>query len=114
MQKENAIINGFTNHNWNGITTKVFGMIAVGIVKNNSDPVGKLHLLPKDKVSKFELVNIIKAALGRQDITVNEFQAEFVIDRTLSTEHKDHINQIWKNAGFNQAPKISEMVNLGL
>jgi dTDP-4-dehydrorhamnose reductase len=114
MQKENAIINGFTNHNWNGITTKVFGMIAVGIVKNNSDPVGKLHLLPKDKVSKFELVNIIKEALGRQDINVNEFQAEFVIDRTLSTEHKDHINQIWKNAGFNQAPKISEMVNLGL
>lgn len=59
-QASDVSINGFTNHNWNGVTTKVFGMIAAGIIQNEIDPVGIVHLIPKDKVSKFELVNLIK------------------------------------------------------
>lgn len=113
-QSQHASINGFTNHNWNGVTTKVFGMISGGIIQNNLDPVGKFHLIPKDKVSKFELVNLIKNEIGRNDINVNEFKADVVIDRTLSTELTDLNIQIWESAGFKSAPTISEMVTLGL
>ena len=113
-QSQDVSINGFTNHNWNGVTTKVFGMIAAGVIQSNLDPVGKFHLIPKDKVSKFELVNMIKTELGRNDINVNEFKADVIIDRTLSTELTDLNIRIWESAGFKSAPTISEMVTLGL
>jgi dTDP-4-dehydrorhamnose reductase len=107
-------INGFTNHNWNGITTRVFGMIASGIIQSNLSPVGNFHLIPKDKVSKFELVNLIKGEIGRDDIKVNEFKAGVIIDRTLSSEFADLNARIWSAAGFITPPTISEMVKLGL
>ena len=113
-QRRDASINGFTNHNWNGITTKVFGMVAGGIIARNFTPIGKLHLLPKDRVSKFELVNLIKTELGRDDIVVNEFQARTIVDRTLSTELEEMNQKIWESAGFDSAPSISEMIKLGL
>jgi len=113
-QASEANINGFTNHNWNGVTTKVFGMIAVGIILKNLEPLGKFHLIPKDKVSKFELVNLIKNELDRNDIKVNEFEAKIIIDRTLSTELTDLNARVWESAGFDKPPTISEMVKLGL
>jgi len=113
-QSANASINGFTNHNWNGVTTKVFGMIASGIIQNKIDPVGKVHLTPNDKLNKLELVNLIKNELGRNDINVKEFKASIVIDRTLKSELPDLCNLLWKSAGFNNSPTISDMVKLGL
>jgi dTDP-4-dehydrorhamnose reductase len=113
-QLTDASINGFTNHNWNGITTKVFGKLSAGIIKNELAPVGGVHLIPKDRVSKFELVNLIKNELGRNDITVKEFEANIVIDRTLSTNQKELNSRLWQCAGFENPPTISEMINLGL
>ena len=113
-QAPDASVNGFTNHNWNGVTTKVFGMVAAGIVMKNHAPLGKFHLIPKDKVSKFELVNLIKQELDRTDIKVNEFAAKVIIDRTLSTELSDLNAQVWESAGFQTSPTISEMIKLGL
>jgi dTDP-4-dehydrorhamnose reductase len=109
-----ASINGFTNHNWNGVTTKVFGMICAGIVREKLDPVGGVHLIPKDKVSKFELVNLMKHELGRNDISVKEFEANIVVDRTLSTNQLNLNLHLWKSAGFETPPTISEMVKMGL
>ena len=113
-QTANASVNGFTNHNWNGVTTKVFGMVSAGIIRNKLAPVGGVHLIPKDKVSKFELVNLIKNELGRDDIEVKEFEASVVIDRTLSTELLELNSHLWDSAGFKNPPTISEMVKLGL
>lgn len=107
-------INGFTNHNWNGVTTKVFGMIAAGIIKNNIKPLGKFHLIPKNKVSKFQLVNLIKDEIGRHDLSVQEFEARGVIDRTLSSELINQNTLVWEKSGFFAPPTISEMIKLGL
>jgi len=109
-----ASVNGFTNHNWNGVTTKAFGMVAAGIVIKDLKPLGKFHLIPKDKVNKFELVNLIKKELDRSDIKVNEFEAKVIIDRTLSTELSNVNVQVWASAGFQTSPTISEMIKLGL
>lgn len=113
-QSPQASVNGFINHNWNGVTTKVFGMIAAGIIQENLNPIGKIHLIPKDKLNKLELVNLIKDELGRKDIDVKNFEASIVIDRTLSTELPDLNTLLWKSAGFKNTPTISEMVKLGL
>jgi dTDP-4-dehydrorhamnose reductase len=113
-QEPRAEIKGFTNHNWNGVTTKVFGMIAAGLILNKVDPVGKVHLVPRDKVSKYELVKMIKEELSRNDIAVSEFQAQMIIDRTLSTDLHNLNRHIWELGGFDKAPAISEMIKLGL
>jgi hypothetical protein len=89
-------------------------MVAAGIVMQNHAPLGKFHLIPKDKVSKFELVNLIKQQLDRSDIEVNEFEANVIIDRTLSTELSDLNARVWESAGFQTSPTISEMIKLGL
>jgi dTDP-4-dehydrorhamnose reductase len=113
-QALDSSVNGFTNHNWNGITTKVFGMVSAGIIRNKLAPAGGIHLIPKDKVSKFELVNMIKNELGRNDINVKEFRADVVVDRTLSTNLVEINLRLWESAGFKNPPTISEMVKLGL
>jgi len=113
-QKPNAVINGFVNHNWNGVTTKVFGNIVAGIVLREINPLGRFHLIPQDKVSKYELVKLIAEKLARQDLDVCEFQSEQIIDRTLSTEMIELNELVWKYAGFDTAPTILEMINLGL
>ena len=89
-------------------------MVAAGIVSRNLAPIGKIHLIPKDKVNKFELVNLIKSELGRDDIRVNKFEAKVIVDRTLSTDLEEMNRKIWKIAGFDSAPSISEMIKLGL
>jgi dTDP-4-dehydrorhamnose reductase len=113
-QGHGATINGFINHDWNGVTTKVFGKIVSGFVTQKTNPVGRMHLIPRDKVNKFELVSMIKQELGRNDIEVKKFEASTVIDRTLSTEFPELNKQIWEIAGFSSIPTISQMVKLGL
>jgi dTDP-4-dehydrorhamnose reductase len=113
-QQKNATVRGFTNHDWNGVTTKVFGRIVVGIIHQNIQPFGMVHLVPRDQVNKFELVNLIKGELGREDLRVNEFKSELLVNRTLSTVLSDLNELIWKSAGFAEPPRISEMIKLGL
>lgn len=113
-QPLDASINGFINHHWNGVTTKIFGMIVSGIVQNGLNPTGNFHLIPKDKVTKYELIKLTKSELGRNDISINQFEAAVVINRTLSTEFQDLNRKIWACAGFSVPPTISEMIQLGL
>ena len=57
-QKENSIINGFMNHTWNGLTTLTYSKLLLSIIKNKINIPNKIHLIPKNKVNKFELIQI--------------------------------------------------------
>ena len=49
-------VNGFTDHMWNGITTLNFAKIVDGMIKNNNFNTYTQHVLPRDEVSKYELL----------------------------------------------------------
>jgi dTDP-4-dehydrorhamnose reductase len=77
-------VKGFTNHFWNGVTTKQYTKILIQIIENDLYENGIFHVFSPQRVSKKELVEMIsrKFDLG---IKVNPFETEVAIDRTLST-----------------------------
>ena len=109
-QSRSATVRGYANHYWNGVTTLAFERIIQGIIKNNSFSPGTLHLIPKDQVSKFELLQILAELFGRKDIAISEFQAEIAVNRTLATLFPHKNEQLWLNAGYTEVPSIAELI----
>jgi dTDP-4-dehydrorhamnose reductase len=105
-----AKINGYTNHIWNGVTTLQFSQIVLGIIESNSFKEGIQHLIPKDTVSKYELINIIAGRFDRRDLSISKFRADYSIDRSLATNNLEQNLQLWQLGGYNEVPTIDEMV----
>lgn len=110
-QPRNATVSGFVNHRWNGIPAKHFGRIARAIIENNLWVAGVQHILPKDSVTKAELVRLIADHLGRRDIKVTLGNGPASIDRTLSSVHKQYNRLVWFHAGYPNLPTIAELVS---
>lgn len=110
-QKENSNINGFLNHTWNGLTTLTYSKLLLSIIKNKINIPNKIHLIPKNKVNKFELIQIFRKYSNRDDIKVNEFYANTVCQRTLKTLYQDTNNEIWEKSIYQKPLTIDEMVS---
>jgi dTDP-4-dehydrorhamnose reductase len=109
-QEFGAEVKGYVNHYWNGITSLQFGRIIEGILKK-SFVAGTFHLIPRDEVSKFELVSLIAQYGGRKDLKIREFNDMQMIDRTLSTQYQDVNTRLWSEAGYPAPPTIEEMIH---
>jgi len=74
-------INGFTNHRWNGVTTKQYAKICEKIIEEQIYTEGLFHV-SSAAVTKHEMVTDIneKFDLG---IAINKFETPEGIDRTL-------------------------------
>jgi len=104
-------VEGYVNHLWNGVTTLHFSQIISGVIKSGAYKPGIVHLVPKDIVSKFELINSISSEFGRSDLQIIQFEAETPINRSLITIHPERNLQLWRQGGYNEIPTISEMVS---
>jgi len=109
-QPRDAQINGFTNHLWNGVTTLAFAKICVGLIENNSWHNGLQHIVPDDFVTKAQLLKDFAIIFDRKDIKIKDFGAQEAIDRTILTNNPLKNQQIWKNAGYFEIPKINKLV----
>jgi dTDP-4-dehydrorhamnose reductase len=109
-QPASTSVNGYTNHIWNGVTTLTFARVIHGIISKNTYSPGTIHLVPKDQVSKFELLKILAEVYRRNDIEISEFEAEIGVNRTLATLFPHKNEQLWLNAGYTQVPSIVELV----
>lgn len=109
-QPDGTKLNGFVNHDWNGITTLHFAKICYSIIRNKLE-IGYLHhLIPSDKVNKYDLLLMFKKYFGREDLVINSQKADQCIDRTLSTKNQDLNLSIWNSAGFINPPSVEEMI----
>jgi dTDP-4-dehydrorhamnose reductase len=106
-----AKVEGYVNHLWNGVTTLHFSQIISGVIKSGAYKPGVLHLIPKDIVSKFELINLISSEFGRSDLQISQFEAETPINRSLITINPERNLQLWRQGGYNEIPTISDMVS---
>ena len=102
--------NGFTNNYWNGITTLAFAKLVSGLIEGEKFTPGTFHVLPKDSVSKFELAKVISIDFGMTDTEITQSQSPKAINRTLATNFEQFNSDLWKAAGYNKVPTISEMV----
>ena len=109
-QPKKARINGFINHQWNGITSLHFARICLGIVKKEIALPHLQHILPANRINKAELIKIIAKEFKRQDVIIRGKKAPVAIDRTLSTKNKRLNQRIWRLAGYPRPPTIAKMI----
>jgi dTDP-4-dehydrorhamnose reductase len=110
QQPSGAQISGYTDHLWNGLTSRAFGEIALGIIQNDLFKAGVQHLVPADRVTKDELVRMELALLGRDDVRVVSESSGKPVDRTLQTNDPSFNSAIFSSAGFSRPPTIAEMI----
>lgn len=109
-QAQSAETNGFSNHQWNGLTTLHYARICQGIIKKNISLEHVQHVVPGNMISKANLLKTFAKEYSRPDIKINVVEAPKVIDRTLATNN-DKLNKvIWKSAGYDTPPTIEKMV----
>ncbi|MGH9207541.1 MAG: sugar nucleotide-binding protein [Acidimicrobiales bacterium] len=111
-QPVGATITGYTNHQWNGVTTLHFAKLCeVLMLDDQQDLPPTLHVVPGGAVSKAELLRLVLAAFGRSDVSVVEESSPEPVDRTLCTVHPDINRQLWSAAGYSRPPSVGDMVN---
>jgi dTDP-4-dehydrorhamnose reductase len=109
-QPAGAAVNGFVNHQWNGMTTLHFAKICQGIIEC-APPLGRLqHVVPAGTVSKARMLHDFAEAFARTDIRIHDIEATSVIDRTLATRCADSNVALWRAAGYEEPPTVPEMI----
>ena len=109
-QPQGAKISGYTNHIWNGLSSRAFGKVVTGIIRQDLFSAGVQHLVPANQVTKDALVRMELAALGRNDVSVLSMAAEIAVDRTLRTENSKQNSGLFLAAGYSEIPTIEQMV----
>ncbi len=109
-QPQDATVNGYTNHQWNGVTTYHFGRICRGIITNDLEIPNKQHIIPGNALSKADLLKAFARSYQRDDLTIKPGEAQVVIDRTLQTNDPESNIKIWQAAGYNTPPTLEQMI----
>ncbi len=108
---KDAVIYGYVNHIWNGVTVLHFSRVVLGVILNANFRVGISHLVPNNSVSKYELLHIIAREFGRADLMIEKFEAESSINRSLITTDIERNLRLWQDGGYNEIPTIDEMIS---
>ena len=109
-QPTGAKVNGYINHHWNGVTTRVFAELVAGSIISNQFLPGKHHLVPKDSVSKYELLNIFGKVTRRNDISIEPYETENSVFRNISTIYPEINEKLWRIAGYDHIPSIEDLM----
>ena len=109
-QPQGASVNGFVNHNWNGLTTLHFAKLCAGIIKNDTPLPHAQHVIPGGHVTKCEMLQYFARCFAREDITLRPTEAATVIDRTLATNGEVLNRELWESAGYAEPPSVRQMI----
>lgn len=81
--QKDKTVNGFVNHDWNGITTKQYGIVCQKIIDNDLFENSLFHLF-SNAINKYQLLSLINERFDL-NLTINPVEAPDKIDRTLTT-----------------------------
>lgn len=109
-QKKNSTIYGFSNHNWNGITTRHFAKIVSTLVLKNISIPNLIHIVPQDILNKYQLLKIFQKKFNRGDLKIKKSKSNVAIDRTLSTKYYKINKIIHSIMKYKNLPKIKKLV----
>jgi dTDP-4-dehydrorhamnose reductase len=109
-QPTGATVNGYRNHQWNGVTTLHFARLCWGIIKEGRSLSALQHVVPANDITKADLLRCFARGYGRRDLTINEVDAPVVIDRRVRTNNPDVNRELWRAAGYGEPPTVEQMV----
>ena len=102
-------VNGYFNQHWNGVSTTAFARLSIGMLKNDWTTPVTQHWLPRDAVSKFELLQLFAKSLELRPGAVAPVHANDSVNRILVTEDQNASDVLWKLAGYSKVPTIDEL-----
>lgn len=103
-------IPGFTNHVWNGVTTTAFAKLVAGLVECSWREPINLHWIPRDQVTKADLLRLFARFVGEDIGRIRGIRAARDVNRVLTTTQSGMNEQLWAVAGYGKAPKIGELI----
>jgi len=108
--KSGTKVNGFSNHEWNGITTNAFAKIVEAIINFKINLPNMFHVTPKNKVSKYKLLKLLNKKYNK-NLKIKKFLSKVSVNRTLETNNKRLNNLVWKKTDFKGIPTIEKMIS---
>ena len=108
-QPKGAMLRGFQNHLWNGLSTLHFAKIVAGIISENGFKSGRFHIVPSNSASKAEMIELTTRNFGRNDIQISKVDGPTAINRVLATNFPDENLRLWQLAGYPKPLAIAEI-----
>ena len=108
-QPAHSSVQGFTNHLWNGVSTKAFGLLVAGLSGQRKVRPGIHHWIPSDSISKHGLLEIFKDELDREDVFIEKHDTVNSANRVLTTVNPEVNSELWAVAGYDRIPSIQEL-----
>lgn len=100
----NSKIDGYANHYWNGVPSKVLSKVLYEIYRNKIELPRNFHLATEGKMIKSEMLYIFRELFNRKDIQIQEMQSPKLVDRSLTSIHQSLNLDIWNVCGFERVP----------
>ena len=88
VYNQRGAINGYTRAYWSGVTTIELAKVILEIINLSSVPTGIIHLTNSTKISKFDLLTIIKNVFELKDIQIIEYH-NYEVDKTFVNTRND-------------------------
>lgn len=106
-QSEGSQVNGFANHDWNGVTTLQFaqlcGLIITGRKFNGLRKMSHIHhFVPNKTVNKYQLLQAANKVYQKKVKIKKINSAGAAVDRTLATQYKS-LSKIFGSSSIEQA-----------
>ena len=90
--KQKINLKGFENHFWNGLTTNAFGEIIYTLIKHNIKIPNTIHIVPKDVVNKYDLLQMFNEKYNMKfklkNLKLKLKLIELLIQFTLKSSNK--------------------------
>jgi dTDP-4-dehydrorhamnose reductase len=101
---------GYVNHIWNGITPLHLARLLSGVITEDLHFKGVQHIVPGNKVSKYQLVKLISSAFNRDDLEIVEKTTSVSVDRSLDSQDRTRNARLWGASGYDVPPTIEDMI----
>lgn len=88
LMNQNGIINGYTKAFWSGVTTIQLSKVILDIINRTSIPTGLIHLTNNAKISKFDLLNVIKNVFELKNLEIVEYN-NYEVDKSFVNTRND-------------------------
>jgi len=88
LMNQNGVINGYTKAFWSGVSTVHLSKVILEIINRSIIPTGLIHLTNNAKISKFDLLNIIKNVFELENVEIVEYN-NYEVDKSLVNTRND-------------------------
>lgn len=88
-----GLVNGFSNAFWSGVTTIQLAKSIIEIIFSNNSITGLVHLTNNEKISKYNLLILIKEVFELKDIEIQE-SSSYEVDKSLINTRNDIFRNI--------------------